>query len=122
MSHAGERVTLLDAQFIGNIFVAAGERNWLESYCLNFVDVLRGELDDLTDGIVVDGVDDGHDEGNFDSYARQILNRAHFHVEQIADATMLVLFFSDAVELQIDAMLAGSLRSFAKLNVFSKAN
>src|ERR1700730_14388474 len=32
------------------------------------------------------------------------------------------LFFSDAVELQIDAVLASGLRGFAKLDVFSEAN
>src|SRR5438552_3751233 len=122
MSHAGERVTLLDAQFIGNIFVAAGERNWLESYCLNFVDVLCGELDDLTDGIVVDAIDDGDYERDFDANLRQVLNRTNFHIKQVADATMFVLLFANTIELQIDAMLARGLRGFAELNVFSETN
>ena len=59
VSHAGERVALLDAHLVGNVFVAAGKRNRLESNRLNLVDVLRGKLDDLADAIVVDGVDDG---------------------------------------------------------------
>ena len=46
----------------------------------------------------------------------------NFHVKQIADAAMLVLLFADAVKLQIDAVLSGSLRGLAKLNVFGEAN
>src|SRR6266550_2969049 len=122
MGHAGERVAPLRAQLIGNIFVAAGERNRLESYGLNLVDILRGELDDLTDGIVVDAIDDGHDQRDFDANLRQILNRTNFHVEQVADSTMFVLLFANAIELQIDAMLARGLRGFAELNVFSETN
>ena len=35
---------------------------------------------------------------------------------------MLVLLFTDAVELKIHAVLAGGLGGFAKLDVFGKAN
>src|SRR6266496_1535435 len=35
---------------------------------------------------------------------------------------MLVLFFTDAVELQVNAVLTGSLCRFTKLNVFGEAN
>ena len=66
---------------------------------LDFVDVLCGKLDDLADGVVVDAVDDGNNQRDFDPDARQILDRSNFHVEQVADAAMLVLFFADAVEL-----------------------
>ncbi len=56
--HARERVAPLLAHLVGDIFVAAGERNRLERDRLNLVDVLRGKLDDLTDAVVVDVVDD----------------------------------------------------------------
>ena len=35
---------------------------------------------------------------------------------------MLVLLFTHAVKLKINTVLSGSLRSFAKLDVFSEAN
>src|SRR6266567_2436598 len=118
MRHAGERVTPFLAQLIGNIFVAAGERNRLESDRLNFVDILCRELDDLTNRIVVDAVYDRDDERHFDPDLRQIFNRANFYVEQVAYAAMFVLLFTDSVELKIDAVLAGSFRGFAEFNVF----
>src|SRR5207247_6543619 len=64
---SGERIAPLRAQLIGNIFIPAGKRNRLESDRLNLVDVLRRELDDLTDGIVVDAVDDRHHQRDFDA-------------------------------------------------------
>ena len=72
--------------------------------------------------VVVDAVDDRDDQRDLDSDLREVLDRAHLHVEQIADAAMLVLLFADAVELQINAVLARGLRGFAKLNVFGETN
>ncbi len=54
MGHAGERIALLDAQLVGNVFVAAGKRNRLERDRLDLVDILRGELNNLADAVVVD--------------------------------------------------------------------
>src|SRR3989441_12183584 len=115
MRHTGERVAPLCAYVVRNIFVAAGERNRLESDRLNLIDVLRRELDDLANRIIVDAVDDRDDERDFDPDFRQIFNRANFYVEQIAYAAMFVLLFADTVDLQIDAALAGSFRLLAKL-------
>ncbi len=61
-------------------------------------------------------------ERDFDTDAGEVLDRSQLHVEQIADAAMLVLLFADAVKLQIDAVLSGCLRGFAKLDVFGEAN
>src|SRR4029078_7450206 len=44
------------------------------------------------------------------------------NVKQVTDAAVLVLLFTHAVKLKINAVLSRSLRSFAKLDVFSKAN
>ena len=35
---------------------------------------------------------------------------------------MFILFFADSVKLQIDAMLAGLFRRFAKLNIFGETD
>src|SRR2546430_947999 len=122
MGHAGERVAPLCAQLVGNIFVAAGERDRLESDRLNFVDVLRGELYDLTNGVVIDAVDDRDDQRHLDADLRQVFNCADLHDEQVADAAMFVLLFADTVELQIDAVLTGCFCSFTELDVFSEAD
>src|SRR5712692_3316478 len=109
MSHAGERVTPFRAQLIGNIFIASRERDWLKRDRLHFVDVLCRELNDLTNGIVVDAVDDRDNQSDFDANARQIFNRLLLYIEQIAHTAMFVLLFTDAVELQIDTVLTGGL-------------
>ena len=46
VSHSRECVTLLDAHFIGDIFVAAGKRNRLEGDRLNLIYILSGEIND----------------------------------------------------------------------------
>src|SRR5712692_5971069 len=122
MRHAREGVTLLDAYGIGYVFIPAGKRYRLEGNRLNIVNVLCRELNDLTDAVVVDAVDDRYHQRDFDADARQILNCADLYVEQVADAAMLVLLFANAVELQIDTVLAGGLRGFAKLKVFGETN
>src|SRR6185503_12115367 len=121
MSHAGERVALLDAQLVRNIFVATGERNGLEGDGLNFVDILRREINNRADTVVVDGVDDGGNQRNLDPDAGEVFNRLLLYVKQIADAAMLVLLFADAVKLKINTVLPGSLGCLAKLNVLGEA-
>src|SRR2546426_5535103 len=99
MGHAGERITLLDANGIGHILVSTGERNWLECDGLNFIDVPGCELDDRADAIVIDGVDDRRDQSNFNADTRQVLDRLLLYIEKVADAAMCVLFFAHAVKL-----------------------
>ena len=59
---------------------------------LHLVDVLRGKLDDLTDAVVVEIVDDRDDERNFDTRSSEVLNRTQLHIEQLP--TPRCLFFS----------------------------
>ena len=89
---------------------------------LDFVDVFCRELDNLANRVVVDAVDDRNNERDFNADLGQVLNRAHFHVEQVADAAMLVLLFSDTIELQVDAVLTGGLRGLAEFDVFGEAD
>src|SRR6266542_3607582 len=84
--------------------------------------VRRGELDDLSNRVVVDAVDYRDNERDLDTNLREVFNRTHFYVEQVADAAMLVLFFTDAVELKIHTVLAGSFGSLAEFNVLGEAN
>src|SRR5258705_3014173 len=120
MSHARERITLLDAQLIRNIFVATGERNWLEGDGLDFIDVFRCKINNRPDTVVVDCVDDGRHQGNLDPDAGEVFNRLLLYVKQIADAAMLVLLFADAVKLKIHTVLPRSLGCLTKLNVLGE--
>src|SRR4029077_18962848 len=121
MSHAGERVTLLDPQLVRDIFVAAGEGNWLEGDGLDFVDILCRKINDRPDAVVIDRVDDGRNQRNLDSDAGEVFNRLLLNVKQIADAAVLVLLFADTVKLKIHTVLSCSLGCFTKLNVLSEA-
>ncbi len=67
-------------------------------------------------------VDDCGHERNFDTDTRQIFNRSQLHIKEVPDTAMLVLFFADSVELQINAMLAGSFCGFAEFQIFRIAN
>src|SRR6185369_9652368 len=120
--HARECVAPLRAQLVGDIFIASGKRNRLKRDRLHLVDVLRGKLDDLTDTIVVDTVNDRHDEGDFDSSFCEVLDRSQLNVEQVANTAVLILLFTHAVKLKIHTMLSRSLCGFAELEIFSEAN
>ena len=80
-------------------FVAAGEGYGLKRNGLNLVYVLGRELDNLAYGVVVDGVDDGRDERDLDADLGEVLDGLLLHVEEIADAPVLVLLFAHAVKL-----------------------
>ena len=73
--HSRQSVALLDAVFVGNIFIASGKRNRLKSNRLNFINIFRRKSDDVADGIVVDRIDNRRYERNFDADRREIFNR-----------------------------------------------
>ena len=76
----------------------------------------------MADSVVVDAVNDRDDQCDLDADAGEIFDRLLFHIEQIANTAVLVLLFSDTIELKIDAVLTRSLSGFAEFNVFSKTN
>src|SRR4029078_6709598 len=122
MRHACQRVAPCFAHLVRNIFVATGKRYRLECDCLNLIDVLGGKLNNLTNAVVVDIVDDGDNQGHLNANTCEVLNRAQFYVEQVANAAMFILLFAHAVKLQIAPVLSGCFGCFAKLNVFCEAN
>src|SRR5262249_50876964 len=122
MSHASEGVTPLLAHLIRDVFVASGKRDWLEGDGLDFVDILRGELDDLTNGVVVDVVNDRYDQRNLDAHTGEVLDGPQLHIKQVTHTPVFVLLFTDTVKLQVDSVLSGRFGSFAELNVFGKTN
>jgi hypothetical protein len=77
---------------------------------------------DLTDTIVVQIIDDGHDERDFDTRCGKVLNRTQLHVKQISNAAVLVLLFAHAVELQVHAVLTGSFSGLAELQILGEAD
>ena len=118
----GERVTLLDAVGVRNVFVAAGKRNRLKGDGLHLVDILGGKFNDAADAVVVPRIDDRRHKRDLDADGGEVFDRLELYVEQVADAAMLVVFFVRAVKLQINAVLAGLFRGFAKLDILGVAN
>src|SRR5260221_13019039 len=122
MRHASECVALLDANLIWHVLVASGKGDRLKGNCLHLIYVVCRELDDCADAIVIDGGDYCRDQRDFDADTGEVFNRLLLYVEEVAHPAMPVLLFADAVKLQIDTVLAGRFRGFAKLKVFGKAN
>ena len=96
-----QRVALRRAALGRHFLVAAGERHRLERQEVDLARVVERELDDASDLLVVDAVDDRHDRDDVDAVVPEVLDRLQLHVEQVADAAMRVRGVADAVELQI---------------------
>ena len=96
-----ERVALARARLVVDVLVAAGEGDRLERDGVDLVDVLDRELQDVADLVVVDAVDDRHDERDVDAVLLQVLDRAQLDVVEVADLAVLVVLVADAVELQV---------------------
>ena len=102
-----QRVALRCAALVGDGLVAAGKRNRLEREERDALRIIERELNDASDLLVVQVVDDGHDRHDLDAGLVQVLDRLQLHVEQIADQAVRVGSVADAVELQIGVAQTG---------------
>ena len=105
-----KRVALGVPLLVGDVLVAAGERHRLKRDEADLVAVLQRELHDRPDLIVVDGVDDRHDQADVDAGGVQVLDGAQLDVEQVADLAVRVGLLGHAVELQVGDPHAGLAR------------
>ena len=122
MRHSRQRVSLGDAVLVRNVLVTAGERDRLKRDRLDLVDILGGKFNDAADAVVVPRINDGRDQRDLDADRREIFDRLELYVKQVADAAMFVVFLVRAVELQVNAVLAGLFRGLAKFDVLGVAN
>ena len=83
------------------------KRNRLERQEADRLGIVERELDDASDLLVVDAVDDGDDRNDLDAGLVQVLDGLQLHVEQVADLAVRVGGVADAVELQIGVAQAG---------------
>src|SRR5262245_5547337 len=104
-----------------NILVAARKGDRLKRDRLNFVDVLNCKIDDIAN-VVVDAIDDRVDERHFHSDARHVFDRLKLDIKQISDTTMLVLFLSRTIKLQVCAVQSGFFRLSNKVRILSEAD
>src|SRR6266478_2940865 len=100
-------VALAQAAFRSNVLVASGEGNWLEADEGDLLGIFHREFDDGADLVVVDVVDDGHHQHDFDAGFVHVLDGAQLHVKQVADLAMSVGVVADAIELQVRVAHAG---------------
>src|SRR5208283_508598 len=107
-------VALAQAAFGGDVLVASGEGDWLKTDEGDFLGVLHRELHDGADLIVIDVVDDGDDEDDFDAGFVHVLDSAQLHVEEVADLAVAVGIVTDSVELEIGVTQAGFKRFLAE--------
>ena len=107
-----KRVALLQATLLGDLFVAAGKRNRLERKERNLLRIVESEANDRADLIVVDAVDERRNEHDLNARFVQVVDRAHLHVEQVADLAMAVGVVADTVKLQVN-VTQSSFSSFA---------
>ena len=102
-----QRVTLAQAAFRSDVFVAAGERHRLERDERDLLGIVHREPDDRADLIVIDAVDQRYDQNDFDAGFVQVVDRPQLHVEQVADLAVAVGVVADTVELQIRITKSG---------------
>ena len=102
-----QRVALRVTALVGDGLVASGKRNRLEREERDALRIIERELDDASDLLVVEVVDDGDYRNDIDTGVVQVLDGLQLHVEQVADEAMRVGSVADAVELQVGVAQAG---------------
>ena len=115
-----QRVALRVTALVGDGLVASGERNRLEREERDALGIVERELDDASDLLVVEVVDDGDDRHDLDAGLVQVLDRLQLHVEQIADQAVRVGGIADAVELQIGVAQTGFSRLLGELGTLGE--
>ena len=115
-----QRIALRRPALRRDLLVAAGERHGLERQEVDPLRVVERELDDASDLLVVDAVDDGDDRNDVDAGVVQVLDRAELDVEEVADAAMRVGRVADAVKLQVRVAKAGFGGGFRELRALGE--
>ena len=76
-----QRVALSGATVFCDFLVTTGEGDWLEAEERDLLGVVEGKLNDATDLLVVDAVDDRGDRYDVDTVGPAIFDCAHFYIE-----------------------------------------
>src|SRR2546425_12203755 len=93
-------IALAQAAFRGDVFIAAGKGNGLKCDESNLFRIIHCETDDRSDLIVVDAVDQSHNQNDLHACLVQIVDGPQLHVEEIADLAATVDVVSETVVLQ----------------------
>src|SRR5262249_20084804 len=101
VSHVGQGVPLRLTAFVSDLLVTSGEGNRLEREELNLLRIVERELNDASDLLVVNAVDD-RGNGN-DIYAGlvKVLDCSQLDVKKVSNLAVLVSRVADSVKLKI---------------------
>ena len=110
-----QRVALRHAALVGDIFVAACERNRLERKEVDLLGVIERELDDAANLLVVDAVDDAGDGNDVHAGLMQVVDGLELYVERVANLAVRVRRVADAVKLQVRVAQTGFSSSLREL-------
>src|SRR5207249_2174760 len=84
-----------------SLFVAANEADGLEGEEVDLLRVVKSELDDAANLLVVDAIDNDGDENDVDAGLVKIVDGLEFYVKSVANLAVRVGDIADAVELKI---------------------
>src|SRR5579862_7791588 len=122
MREVRQRIALGFTAIVGYGLVTPGEADRLEGKKSDALGIVERELDNASDLLVVDAVDDGHDGDDLYSGGVQIFDGFQLHIEEVAYFAMRVGCVADAVELQIGvahASFGGLLRELQTFREFN---
>src|SRR5688500_7619527 len=94
-------VALLQTTLRRDLFVTAGERNWLKRQKRDLLRVIQCEANNRADLVVVDSVYESCHQHNLNTSFVQVVDGAHLHIKQVTDLAMTVCIVTDAVKLKI---------------------
>src|SRR5262245_24585984 len=97
-----QRVALLQTTLFGDLFVATVERNRLERKERNLLRIVESETNDRANLVVVDSINQGGNENDFNTCFVEVVDGSHLHVKQIAYLSVAVCIVTDSVKLEIN--------------------
>src|SRR5437868_2300247 len=107
MGEVRERIALRSAALVGDGFVTASERYWLEREETDLLGVVEGELDDASNLLVVDAIHNRDNGNDLDTRAMEVVDGLQLNVEQVTHLAVCVGSVADTIELQIRVPHAG---------------
>src|SRR5579884_1325562 len=111
----GKSVALGFPALVGNRLVTSGKGDRLEREERNLLRIIERELDNVTNLLVVDTVQNRDDRNDVDARRPKIFNGPQLYIEQVAYRAVRVGRIADSIELQVRVPESGFGRFFAEI-------
>ena len=102
-----KRVALLESALLSDLFVPPGKGNRLERKKRNLLGIIKSEPNDRSNLIVIDPVDQGGHQHDFDARLVQVVNRPHLHIKQVPNLSVTVCVVANSIKLKIHVTQTG---------------